>query len=424
MNAEIVAVGTELLLGQIANTNAQHLSARLAEAGINVYLHTVVGDNLERARRVLSEALERSDVVIVTGGLGPTPDDLTREAVAGALGVGLAADEALAATVRAVFDRMGRYMPEDNLRQADLPSGATPIPPVGTAPGFWIETRGRILFAVPGVPWEMRAMLEGTVLPILEARSRGGALVSRQVLVIGLGESGIHEAIRDIVAGQSNPTIAFLAAAGQVRVRITASASTRPAAAALIAPVEQAVRARLGDHALPGDFSDIVTAFAHLMTERSLTVGAAESLTGGLVAAELTRAGGASDFFRGSLVVYHPGAKQAVAGVAAGVLDGPGGVSEEAARAMAEGAAARLDADLGISATGVAGPEPSEGKPVGLVYVGAAYQGRTEVRSLRGYGDRENIRRLAVTAVLDLGRRVVLAGGPAAARSGPSGDPA
>ena len=409
MNAEIVAVGTELLLGQIANTNAQHLSARLAEAGVNVYLHTVVGDNLQRAQRTLSDALERCDAIVVTGGLGPTPDDLTREAVAGALGLDLRRDEALAATVRAVFDKMGRRMPEDNLRQADLPVGATPIPPVGTAPGFWIEARGKLLFAVPGVPWEMRAMLESTVLPMLAARSGEGVLLSRQVLVLGLGESGAHEAIRDIVAEQTNPSIAFLASAGQVRVRITARASTRAAASQLIDPVERAVRVRLGDHAVAGDFSDIVAAFAHLMKDRSLTVGAAESLTGGLLGAELTRAAGASHFFRGSLVVYDGEAKHAVAGVDARILDGPGAISEEAARAMAEGAARCLDADVGISTTGVAGPEPSEGKPVGLVYVAAAHDGRTETRTLRGYGDRENIRRLAVTAALDLGRRIVLA---------------
>ena len=407
MNAEIVGVGTELLLGQIANTNAQHISRELASIGVNVYFHTVVGDNLERMKETIGRALERADCVIVTGGLGPTPDDITREAVAAATGRGLRRDDSLAASVRAIFERLGREMPEDNLRQADLPDGAVAIPPEGTAPGFFLEHGDGIVFALPGVPWEMRAMLDKTVIPLLGARSGGGAIVSRQILVVGLGESHTHALISDLVAEQTNPTIAFLAGGGQVRVRMTARASSEDEAVALIEPVDAAVRERLGDAAVPGDDDTIIQALTHMLRERGLRLGAAESLTGGLVGVEMTKAAGASDVFLGSLVCYDEAAKNRVARVDQSILDGPGPVSEEAAGALARGAAEVLGADVGISTTGVAGPEPHDGQPVGTVFVGATLDGRTEVRRIRAYGDRDNIRAMAVTAVADLARRLL-----------------
>ncbi|MDQ3981593.1 MAG: competence/damage-inducible protein A, partial [Actinomycetota bacterium] len=200
MNAEVVAVGTELLLGQIANTNAQHISEALADAGVNVFFHTTVGDNLDRMTGVISTALARSDAVVITGGLGPTPDDVTREGVAAATGRALVRDDRLAEVIRGVFERLGRRsMPESNLRQAYLPEGATPIGPEGTAPGFVLRHDGTLLFALPGVPWEMRAMLDKAVLPELRAASGAGAIVSREVLVIGLGESHVNERISDLV---------------------------------------------------------------------------------------------------------------------------------------------------------------------------------------------------------------------------------
>jgi nicotinamide-nucleotide amidase len=407
VNAEIVGVGTELLLGQIANTNAQKISQSLAEIGVNVYFHTVVGDNLERVRALLLEALGRSDVVIVTGGLGPTPDDLTRDAVAAALGVDLVRDDALARRVKKVFESLGRTMPEENLKQADLPTGARAIPPEGTAPGFYVEAKDALLFAVPGVPWEMTAMMEKTVLPMLRERSGDGVIASSQVLVMGLGESHTNEKIADIVAGQTNPTIAFLAGYGQVRVRITARAATDGEARALIDPVEHAIRERLGRNAVPGGHPTVRDALSALLREKGLTVAAAESLTGGLIASQLTEAEGASDFFRGSAVAYTNEAKSEVVNVDEAILEGPGAVSEEAAAALAEGAAELFSADLGLSATGVAGPAEQEGKPPGTIYVGATYKGRTEARYVRGYGDRGNVRMFAVTAALDLGRRLV-----------------
>ncbi|MFN2595373.1 MAG: competence/damage-inducible protein A [Actinomycetota bacterium] len=407
MNAEIIGVGTELLLGQIANTNAQKISLALAAAGVDVYMHVVVGDNLDRAADAIGSAIARSDCVIITGGLGPTPDDLTREAVAQATGSSIERDPQLAEQVRSIFESMGRKMPESNLQQADLPKGATPISPEGTAPGFWLEHDETIIFALPGVPWEMSAMLQKTVVPMLKERAGGGSIVSREILVIGLGESATHDKIKDIVDAQTNPTIAYLAGSGRVKVRITAKAATESEALALIAPVEDDIRGKLGRDALPGTEGDVAEALGELLRSKQMTIAAAESLTGGLIGAQLTAAGGSSDFFKGALVCYTNEAKHAVAGVPESILEGPGAVSEEAAKALAEGAAQVLGADLGVSATGVAGPAEQEGKPVGTIWVGATFGGRTEARLVRGYGDRDHIRATAATAALDLGRRLI-----------------
>ncbi len=407
MNAEPIGVGTELLLGQIADTNAQHISAALADIGVDVHRHTAVGDNLGRMKAAISEALARCDAVIITGGLGPTPDDITREGVALALGVELRRDLELEAHIRGIFAERGRPMPESNLRQADVPTGATAIAPVGTAPGFTVSDSRGVIFALPGVPWEMRAMLEKAVVPELTARSGAGTIVSRQILVLGLGESHTHEKIADLVDAQTNPTIAYLAGKGQVRVRVTAKAETRAGALVLIEPVEEAIRGRLGPAAVSGGHDSLTMAVAALLADRGASVAAAESLTGGLIGVELTGEPGASGFFRGSLVCYSDVAKRDVAGVPQPILDRFGAVSEQTAEALAEGAASRLGAELGIAATGVAGPAEQEGQPVGTVFVGACWRGRTLARRVFTYGDRDNIRALAVTAALDLGRRMM-----------------
>ncbi|MDQ3783399.1 MAG: competence/damage-inducible protein A [Actinomycetota bacterium] len=407
MNAEIIGVGTELLLGQIADTNAQHISTALAEIGVDVHRHTAVGDNLGRMTTAISEALVRCDALIITGGLGPTPDDITREGVAAALGLELRRDPELEAFIRRIFKDRDRAMPDSNLRQADLPAGARAIAPEGTAPGFTIEVPTGVIFALPGVPWEMKAMLEKAVLPDLTVRSGAAAIVSRQILVLGLGESLTHEKIGDIVDAQTNPTIAYLAGKGQVRVRVTAKASSRANAEALVDPVEEAIRTRLGSAAVSGGHASVTAALAALLVERAASAAAAESLTGGLIGVELTRAPGASEFFRGSLVCYSDEAKREVAGVPQSILDHFGAVSEETAGALAEGAASRLGADLGVAATGVAGPGEQGGKPVGTVFVGACWEGRTLARRAFTYGDRDNIRAFAVTAALDLSRRMI-----------------
>ncbi|MDQ3985826.1 MAG: competence/damage-inducible protein A [Actinomycetota bacterium] len=407
MNAEIIGVGTELLLGQIANTNARDISQVLAEIGVNVYFHTVVGDNLDRMTETLRTALERSDCVIVTGGLGPTPDDVTREGVGAATGRRLIRDPSLVERIRAIFENLRREMPEENLRQADVPEGAVVIEPEGTAPGFYLQERDSVLFALPGVPWEMKAMLNKVVVPYLRDKRTGGAIVSRQVLVIGLGESHTYKKISDLVDSQDNPTIAFLAGGGQVRIRLTARAEDHDSAVALIEPIERKVRERLGKAAVHGNHESIAQALTDLLRSTKQKMAAAESLTGGLVGAAMTKAAGASDVFVGSLVCYDDRAKQNVARVPQEVLEGPGPVSDAAAAALAEGAAEVLAVDLGVSTTGVAGPDPHDDEPVGTIFVGAHHSGRTEVRKIRGYGDRDNIQAIAVTAALDLGRRLI-----------------
>jgi nicotinamide-nucleotide amidase len=375
-------------------------------AGVDVHYHSVVGDNLDRMVWVLKNALSRSDVVIVTGGLGPTPDDITREGIAAATGRSLVRRPELEQKIKEVFERLGRAMPEENLRQADLPHEAVPIAAEGTAPGFWIEKNSRLIFALPGVPWEMETMLYQTVVPKLKERASGDTILSREIIVVGLGESRTHELIRTVVESQSNPTIAYRASAGQVRVRLTAKAASEAEAIGLIEPIEEEIRDRLGDDAIAGHFESLADALGDALRRGGATLAAAESLTGGLIAAELTKTGGAGDYFLGSLVVYDTAAKRDVAGVDPGILQGPGAVSEEAAVALAEAAAHKFSADLGIAATGVAGPSEQEGKPVGTIFVAAIFGGRKEVRHVRGYGTREHIRQIGVTAALDLGRRL------------------
>jgi nicotinamide-nucleotide amidase len=397
-----------LLLGQVANTNAQHISESLSSIGVDVYFHVAVGDNLERVAGTIRTALERSDVVLITGGLGPTPDDLTSEAVAKALGVGLERDEEIVKTIRAIFERMGRDMPDENLKQADLPAGAVAIPPEGTAAGYYVERGTKLVAAMPGVPWEMKEMLAKTVMPLLEERAGDGATISRQILVMGLGESATHEKIADIVERQTNPTIAYLAGAGQVRVRLTAKARAESEALALIAPVEDEIRARLGDAAVAGHPTTLGEALGRMLLDLGCSIAAVESLTGGLIGSQLAHGAGASGYFKGSLVTYSTEAKRDMADLDPAIIDGPGVVSEEAAVALARSAAERFGADLGISATGVAGPTEQEGKPVGTIFVAAHLDGADEVRHVRGYGDRENVRLVATHAALDLARRILL----------------
>lgn len=408
MKAEIIGVGTELLLGQIANTNAQTISQALASIGVDVHFHQAVGDNPERMREAFELASHRADVVIVTGGLGPTPDDITREAIAGLAGVKLVRRDDLAARIQDVFNKLGREMPSDNLRQADLPDGAEVIDLQGTAPGFRIDIDDCTFFALPGVPWEMEAMLRKDVLPYLRNAGADSTIASREILVMGLGESHTHERIADIVEGQTQPTIAYLAGSGRVRVRLTAKAGSEAEALALIEPVEAEIRERLGKHAVQGTTSDLAQALGEILRDKKITVASAESLTGGLLGAELSGAGGSSDFFKGGIVSYWTEVKRDVLGVDESVLLGPGAVSEEAAAAMAQAVAVRFKTELGLSTTGVAGPSEQEGKPVGTIYVGAAFEGTTRTRHVRGYGNRANIRAIAVSAAMDLGRRLIL----------------
>jgi nicotinamide-nucleotide amidase len=408
VRAEVLAVGTELLLGQIANTNARWMSESLAAIGVDVLHHQVVGDNLDRIVEAMRLSAARADVVIVTGGLGPTQDDITRDALGVLLGTPMVRHPELEDLLRAKFRSFGRRdMPESNLRQADVPQGATYISPSrGTAPGLVAKLPGGArIYAVPGVPEEMVEMMEGTVL--LELASEAGSAVvrSRVLRCAGIGESALAERVDDLFSGSVNPTIAFLASSGEVKVRITAKGSTAEDADALIEPVAAELRRRLGDEVFTSDDETLEAAVVRLLGDVGSTLACAESITGGGVGARITSVAGASEVFVGSAVVYRNDAKVGVLGVSAETLGGPGPVSEECAREMAIGARRVFGSDLGLSLTGAAGPESHGGAPPGVIWIALEGDGVAHARGFRVPGERDRVRRWAEQAALDLVRR-------------------
>jgi nicotinamide-nucleotide amidase len=408
VKAEIVGVGTELLLGQIANTNARWMSERLAGIGIDVFYHQVVGDNLVRVVDVLRLAVDRSDVVLVTGGLGPTEDDLTRDAIAELLGARMVRHPEIEDQLRLKFAGFGRGdMPLSNLRQADVPEGLRTITPDrGTAPGLVAELPdGTWLYAVPGVPVEMIEMMEGTILPELAALAGPSTIVSRTLRSASLGESRVAEMLRDLFEASANPSVAYLASSGEVKVRLTAKAANRSDAELLLAPLVAEVRARLGEHVFTTDDEELEAAVGRLLRSSGRTLACAESLTGGSVGARITSVPGASDSFLGSAVVYTADAKRDLLGVSRETIDGPGVVSEACAREMAAGARRVFGADVGLSLTGAAGPQAHGGADPGTVWVAVDTD---EIRHARGFtvpGERARVRRWAEQAGLDLVRR-------------------
>jgi nicotinamide-nucleotide amidase len=406
VRAEIVGVGTELLLGQIANTNAQWISERLAEVGVDVLFHDVVGDNHERIVEVLRLAVERSEAVIVTGGLGPTQDDITREAVAEVAGAKLERRHEIEGWLRRRFERMGRQMPASNLRQADVPERADVIENErGSAPGLIVRVGDATVFALPGVPAEMRQMMRAAVVPRLAALTGPAGIASRQIRCVGMAESRIAELLDDLFHGSTNPTVAYLAGGGEVRVRISAKAASLGEAEDLIRPVAEAVAARLGDVVYSTSDEELEHVIGRQLKASGKTVACAESLTGGGVAKRLTAAPGASAYFRGSAVVYAAEAKRAVLGVSAETIERDGVVSEACAREMAAGARRVFDADLAVSLTGSAGPEPHDGAVPGVVWIALDADDATHVRRLRSPGDRATVLRWSEQAALDLLRR-------------------
>jgi nicotinamide-nucleotide amidase len=406
VNAEVVGVGTELLLGQIDNSNARWISERLAEIGVDVLHHQAVGDNLDRIVEALRLALSRSDVVIVTGGLGPTQDDITRDAVATALGLRLVRHPEIEDMLRERFARLGRHMPESNLVQADVPEGGrTIVPRRGSAPGLVIEHGGHRLYALPGVPAEMREMMEGAILPELAELSDGGAIVSRILRCTGIAESRVAELLDDLFHGSANPTVAYLAGGGEVRVRLTAKASSRGEALALIAPVAEEAARRIGDPVFSTDDEDLEQAVGRLLRASERTLACAESLTGGELGARITSVAGSSAYFVGSAVCYTTDAKRSVLGVSAETLQGPGVVSRGCAREMALGARRLFGADLAVGLTGAAGPEAHGGVEPGTVWVAIEADDVSHQRGLHVPGDRDWVRRWAEQAALDLIRR-------------------
>jgi nicotinamide-nucleotide amidase len=410
VRCEVVAVGTELLLGQVVDTNSSWIGERLALAGIDCHFQVKVGDNLSRIVLALREALARSDAVICCGGLGPTQDDITREAIAEVMNVALRRDEALVAAVQALFQSRGRQMSANNLRQADVPEGARPIPQTqGTAPGLICPVGHKVIYAVPGVPHEMREMVERAVVPDLQARSGSGSttILSRVVRTWGLAESAVAELVApvlDALEAPGNPTIAFLASGIEgIKVRVTAKAPDRATAAALLDRVETDLRSVLGDVVFGVDDETMEVAVSRLLLGAGLSLGLGESVTGGLVGARLTAVPGASEWFRGSVVSYDSRVKRSLLGVGEGPV-----VSERAAIEMALGAARVLGADVGLGVTGVAGPTVQDGQPVGTVWLGMVIDGQTSATSVCLPGDRERVRQFAAISLLDLLRRRLL----------------
>jgi len=417
MRIEIVAVGTELLLGQIADTNSAWLGDRLASAGVTSQFHQAVGDNHERMTLAFRTALARSDGIIICGGLGPTQDDITREAIADVMGVELVRDQAIVDLIAGFFQARGRTMSVNNERQADVPVGATIIPQMtGTAPGLICPVGNKVIYAVPGVPYEMAEMFDRGILPDLRARmaqaGEESVIVSRVLRTWGASESGLAESLQgriDALDESGSVTLAFLASGMEgIKVRITARAPTLADGSELLdleeVAVRQTIEAHLGDIVFGIDEETMEHAVAAQLVARGLTFGVAESLTGGLIASRLVNVPGASTWFRGGVVAYHEQVKFDLLGVPVGPV-----VTEAAAVAMAQGICRSTGSDVGLGITGVAGPDDQEGVAPGTIFVGLALpDGATSSREMRLPGDRDRVRQYGAISALDLLRRTLI----------------
>lgn len=403
MRCEIIAVGTELLLGQITDTNSSWMGEQLALAGIDSHFQTKVGDNLDRIIDTMEDALARSDAVIMCGGLGPTQDDLTRDAIAKMMGVEFDRDQTIAERIRDMFEQRGRTMPENNLRQADVPRGASVIAQMpGTAPGLICPVGDKVIYAVPGVPHEMKEMVNGTILDDLKRRAGVTSVIkSRVVRTWGQSESGLAETLAariDELDTLGNPTLAFQASGIEgIKLRITSKTKNENDALAMLDAEEQRLREMLGDFVFGIDEENMEVVVLNTLREHGLTLAVAESLTGGLVGARLTSVAGASDVFRGAVVSYASEIKHDLLKVP----DGPV-VSEDCAKAMAVGVRETLGADIGIATTGVAGPTEQDGQPVGTVFLGVADARGSFARHVLLPGSRNQIREYAVISLLNV----------------------
>lgn len=405
-----MAVGTEILLGEIVDTNSAYIASRLPILGIDVYFKHTVGDNLQRITDVMARALENSDLVITTGGLGPTEDDLTREAICAVMGEVPRVDPDLEAWLRNVFSSRGNPMPERNLKQAWLIPSARAIPnPRGTAPGWWVEKDGKIIVSMPGPPGEMMRMWDDEVAPELMHRAGGSIIVSRTVKTVGIGEGSVDEMISDLLKS-TNPSIGVYARPDGIHVRIGAKAATRAEAETMIEPVERRVREILGDAVWGSDDDSFEGVVTRLLNEKDVQLAVMESCTGGGLANVLTNVPSISTHFRGGIVSYATDVKEMM-GVDPAIIEAHGVISAEVAMAMAVAVRERLVADIGIGITGVAGPDSQEGHPPGEVYIALAGDSRiaNDTISLNYPSSRENIKRRAVTQALMLLRRALLA---------------
>jgi nicotinamide-nucleotide amidase len=392
MNAEIIAVGSELLLGQINNTNARFLSAQLASIGVNVYFHTVVGDNPVRLEKVLEVAKRRSDLIILTGGLGPTKDDLTKETIARQLGVDLAIDEVAMKSIEGYFNKTNRVMAENNRKQALVLKGAEVLQnDHGMAPGMLFTKGNQHYMLLPGPPSEMEPMFTKYGIPAITAKMGEQAkIVSRVLRFFGIGEAALETKLEDLIESQSNPTIAPLASESEVTIRLTASHSSEETAAELIDELEGKILARVGDYFYGYDETSLINEVFKLLKTKGLTIAAAESLTGGLFQEQLTSLAGASSVLKGGVVCYTNEVKVDIVKVRKETISGEGAVSAACAEELAQNVSKLLGADIGISFTGVAGPDELEGHPAGTVLVGIHIKGKpTFSKKLQLAGTRE-----------------------------------
>jgi len=409
MKAEIIAIGTEILLGDIVNSNAQYLAQELAALGIDMHYQQVVGDNEKRIIHAFDEAYIRSDIIITTGGLGPTDDDLTKEVAAKYFNKDLLPDEGSIEKIKGYFKFRERKMTENNLKQGLIPDGAIIINNNnGTAPGVIIEEDNRIMIILPGPPKEMKPMFEETVKPYLKNKA-DSVLVSKMIKILGSGESAVAEEVKDLMDAQTNPTIAPYAKEVGVMLRVTAKAKTQKEALKLIEPIEEEIKERLGDNVYATEDIEIEDVVAKLLIEKKLTISTAESCTGGMIASALINYPGISEVLLEGAVTYSNEAKHNRLGVKNETLDIYGAVSEETAREMAIGIAKTAGTDVSIVTTGIAGPEGgTEEKPVGLVYVGVYVQGEVTIKKCIFNGNRSRVRLQATMTGLDMLRRILI----------------
>ena len=406
MKAEIISIGTELLLGEIIDTNSAYLASRLPLLGLDLHFISTVGDNQQRLVKTLKQAWQRSDIIITTGGLGPTEDDITREAVAELVDEELKIDPTLAQEIQNVFTKYGLEMPPNNIKQAAVIPSAQVIPGRGTAPGWWLEQDGRIIIVMPGPPREMQSMWEKQVFPKLQQRMRGVIIISRTLKTFGLGESKVDELVNPFLT-TSNPSLGIYAKSDGIHLRITAKGHSVTEAQELITQREADIRAILDDYTWGIDSDTLESIVGAFLMAKGLSLATMESCTGGLLANTITNAPRSSTYFKGGLVAYTDKAKTAF-GTDAQFISQYGAISAELARAMATIAREKLGAAIGIGLTGVTGPTESEGKPIGTIFIGID-NGHGQQSFTRNYpGNRLQVKQRAVISALFELRRILL----------------
>lgn len=409
MIAELISVGTELLMGQVLNTDAQFMAQKLAPLGVNVYHQVTVGDNPERLKDAIRTALSRADIVILSGGLGPTGDDLTKNAIADVFGLPMERDAQSEQMLRERFLAFRREMTPNNLKQADFPKGSIILKNAnGTAPGCIVTSGEKTAILLPGPPSELFPMFENEVMPYLELRS-GCKLYSRELRIFGMGESAVEYRLQDLMDAQDNPTIAPYAKTGETTLRVTARCTTEEEGRQLVQPVIDEIQSRLGDVVYSTEGVTLAGVCAKLLEERNLTLAVAESCTGGMISSTLIDIPGSSVYFMEGAVTYSDAAKMRRLGVSSATLRKYGAVSAECAKEMAAGMRKTSGSDYALATTGIAGPGgATREKPVGLVYVALADGKDTIVKQLNLTGNRSRIREVTVLNALDMLRRALL----------------